>query len=242
MPNSSRDAPFLKNALLGALTVGDRERLAPHLKLVSHSRRDLQYDARGMIDYVYFPIGAVMSAVTLMSNGDEIEVATVGKEGMIGHTAAYGQRVSVNRVFVQISGDSWRMEARAFQNGVSESSPLRDLINRYSSAFMAQVSQSVACNGLHQLEKRCCRWLLMTRDRVDSDEMRLTHEFLSVMLGVRRASVTEVLAPLQSEGLVQSRRGVITLLDRKGLEARSCECYQIVKDEYKWLLGPHSVP
>jgi CRP-like cAMP-binding protein len=242
MPSSARDAAFLKNALLGALTVGDRARLAPHLKVVSHSRRELQYDARGMIDYVYFPVDAVMSAVTLMSNGAEIEVATVGKEGMIGHTAAYGQRVSVNRVFVQISGKSLRMGASAFEKAVSQSSTLLDLMNRYSSAFMAQVAQSVACNGLHQLEKRCCRWLLMTRDRVDSDEMQLTHEFLSVMLGVRRASVTEVLAPLQSEGLIQSRRGVITLLSRKGLEARSCECYQIVKDEYQWLLGPYSVP
>jgi CRP-like cAMP-binding protein len=242
MPNSLRDAPLSKNALLGALTVGDRKQLAPHLQLVSHSRRDLQYDTRGMIDYVYFPVDAVMSAVRLMTNGAEIEVATVGKEGMVGHTAAYGQRVSVNRVFVQISGKSLRMRARAFQNAVSESSSFLDLINRYSSAVMAQVSQSVACNGLHQLEKRCCRWLLMTRDRVDSDEMRLTHEFLAVMLGVRRASVTEVLAPLQADGLIRSRRGVITLLNRNGLKARACECYQIVKDEYKWLLGPHSVP
>lgn len=171
-----------------------------------------------------------------MTNGSAIEVATVGKEGMLGHNTANGIRVSINRVFVQIAGESLRMKAQVFQDVVSGSPELRDLINRYNEAFMAQASQSVACNGLHQIEQRCCRWLLMTRDRLHSDEMPLTHEFLGIMLGVRRASVTEVLAPLQADGLLQSRRGIIKILNRDALESRSCECYQAVKREYDRLL------
>jgi CRP-like cAMP-binding protein len=115
--------------------------------------------------------------------------------------------------------------------------PLKDLLGDYHEAYMAQVSQSVACNGLHRLEQRCCRWLLMTRDRVGSDELRLTHEYLGIMLGARRASVTDVLAPLQEAALVRSHRGTISILDRAGVEARSCECYHVVKEEYDRLLG-----
>ena len=137
---------------------------------------------------------------------------------------------------MQIGDGGLRIESRALREEVARSGPFRDLLIDYHAAFMAQVSQSVACNGLHRLEQRCCRWLLMTRDRVGSDDLRLTHEFLAIMLGARRASVTEVLGPLQEAGLVRSHRGRIIIIDRAGLESRACECYRVVRDEYDRLL------
>ena len=179
------------------------------------------YESRGPIDYAYFPTGAVLSALTVMTDGNAIEVATFGNEGLAGNSAATGGKTSPNKVIVQIGDGGLRVEVAALQEEVARSGPFRDLLVNYSAAFMAQVSQSVACNGLHRLEQRCCRWLLMTRDRVDSDDLRLTHEYLAIMLGARRASVTDVLGPLQEAGLVRSHRGRIIILDRAGLEVAS---------------------
>jgi CRP-like cAMP-binding protein len=172
-----------------------------------------------------------------MTDGSAIEVATVGKEGMVGHTAATGHMMSPNKVIVQIGDRGLRIEAKVLREEIARGGPLPDLLANYQLAFMTQVSQSVACNGLHRLEQRCCRWLLMTQDRVGSDNLRLTHEYLAIMLGARRASVTETLRPLQEADLVRSHRGEISILNRAGLEARSCECYRVVKDEYDRLLG-----
>ena len=138
---------------------------------------------------------------------------------------------------MQLGGGGLRIAARDLQTASEEDGPLAGLLTAYHIAFMAQESQSVACNGLHRLEQRCCRWLLMTRDRVGSDDLRLTHEYLAIMLGARRASVTEALRPLQEEGLVRSHRGRIAILDGAGVEARSCVCYAAVRDEYDRLLG-----
>jgi CRP-like cAMP-binding protein len=196
------------------------------------------YEFRGPIDYAYFPTGAVTSALTVMQDGSAIEVATVGTEGLVGHTAVFGSgRTSPNKVIVQIGDGGLRIDSRALRREAARGGPLADLLDDYHTAFMSQVSQSVACNGLHRLEQRCCRWLLMTRDRVGADDLRLTHEFLAIMLGARRASVTEVLKPLQEAGLVRSHRGRISILNGAGLEERGCECYQVVKDEYDRLLG-----
>jgi len=225
------------NKLLACLPKSDWERLAPLLQPVTFELGKTLYETRSRIDYAYFPIGFVASALTVMENGSAIEVATIGNEGLIGHAVALGVATSPNRVIVQIADGAWRIEAKALCEEASKSDALRGLLQDYHAAFMAQVSQSVACNGLHQLEKRCCRWLLMTRDRVESDELRLTHEFLAIMLGVRRASVTEVLGPLQTAGLIRCHRGLITLLDRAGVEAHSCECYRAVKNEYDRLLS-----
>jgi CRP-like cAMP-binding protein len=237
MPNDGQPSPARGNRLLAKLPEADYRSLLPFLKPVKLAFDQVLYESRGPIEYAYFPTGAVTSSLTVMQDGNAIEVATVGNEGIVGYTAAAGGTTSPNRVIVQIGDGGLRVGASALRDAVASGGPLRDLLTAYNLAFLTQVSQSVACNGLHRLEQRCCRWLLMTRDRVASDDMRLTHEYLAIMLGARRASVTETLGPLQEANLVRSHRGKISILDREGLEARSCECYRIVRDEYDRLLG-----
>src|SRR4051812_33618992 len=145
---------------------------------------------------------------------------------MLGMTIGIGAESSPNKVIVQVSGDALRMKADAFKEEISRDATFRRVMFLYHTAFLTQVSYSVACNGLHPVRQRCCRWLLMTQDRVHADELPLTHEFLGMMLGVRRASVTEVLQPLQDEGLIRGTRGTITVIDRAGLEKAACSCYR----------------
>ena len=225
------------NRFLAKLPGSEYRNLLPHLKTVKLAFKQVLYESRGPIEYVYFPTGAVTSSLTVMSNGDAIEVATVGFEGVVGHTIALGGKTSANKVIVQIGDGGLRIEARTLREQATQGGPLRDLLEAYDDAFRSQVSQSVACNGLHRLEQRCCRWLLMTRDRVRSDDLRLTHEFLAIMIGARRASITEVLRPLQEAGLLRSHRGRIIIVDRVGMEDRVCECYRVVRDEYDRLFG-----
>ena len=171
------------NRLLDRLPEEAYDRLVPLLKPVKLPFEKVLYEFRGPIDYAYFPTGAVTSALTVMQDGAEIEVATVGREGLVGHTAAFGSgKTSPNKVIVQIGDGGLRIGAQSLRQEFARGGPLQTLLDDYHTAFMAQVSQSVACNGLHRLEQRCCRWLLMTRDRVGSDDIQLTHEFLAIML------------------------------------------------------------
>src|SRR4051812_40406139 len=224
------------NRLLDRLPEATRDKLRPLLQPVELEFERVLYEMNGPIQYAYFPAGAVLSALVVMEDGNLIEVATVGHEGLVGHYGS-GGKTSPHRVVVQIGDGGHRVASRVLQDQATGDGPLKDLLTAYHIAFMAQVSQSVACNGLHRLEQRCCRWLLMSRDRLGSDDIRLTHEYLAIMLGSRRASVTDVLGPLQEAGLVSSQRGLIGILDGAGLEARSCECYAVVRDEYDRLLG-----
>jgi CRP-like cAMP-binding protein len=226
-----------QNTLLAHLPANEYQRLSPHLEAVALSLRQTIYAVRSPIDYVYFPLAGVISAMTVMLDGSAIEVATIGNEGMTGLLAFVGGKNSPYEVMVQVPGDALRMRADILESESKFDGPLRRLLVTYHEAFSMQVSYAVACNGLHLVQKRCCRWLLMTHDRVGSDELPLTHEFLAIMLGVRRASVTEVLKPLQDRGLIENSRGKITLLDRAGLETESCECYGIVRDEFARLFG-----
>jgi CRP-like cAMP-binding protein len=225
------------NRLLAQLPNGEAKRLLEQLTPVDLPYRHSLYKARKPIDYVYFPTSGVASAVAYDGTGSAVEVATVGDEGMIGLPALLAEATSPNDVFMQVAGAGLRIAAAVLRQDAGPGSPLYHVLVKYLNAYLLQVSQAVACNGLHVVRQRCCRWLLMTQDRVHSDELPLTHELLGIMLGVRRASVTEVLAPLQEEGLVRSQRGTITILDRKGVEAAACECYRIVADEYARLLG-----
>lgn len=225
-----------RNRFLDRLPGPSLELLRPHLQEVELAYELVLYEDRGPIDWAYFPTGAILSALTVMLDGTAIEVATVGIEGLVGHYG-FGAMTSPHRMIVQVGGWGLRIASRALHELAAKDGPLGQLLNAYHVAFMAQVSQSVACNGLHRLEQRCSRWLLMSRDRIDSDDIRLTHEYLAIMLGSRRASVTEALRPLQDEGLIRSHRGVISILDGEGLEARSCECYAVVRDRYRELLG-----
>jgi CRP-like cAMP-binding protein len=156
---------------------------------------------------------------------------------MAGLTAYLGPSISPNRLVVQIPGDTLRIEAKTLVAECKANAALNELLFRHHQAFLGQITQSIACNGLHPVGKRCCRWLLMTHDRVEGDELPLTHEFLAIMLAVRRPSVTENLQILQDEGLISTSRGVIKITNRNGLEAAACECYRIVTSEYDRLLG-----
>src|SRR5204862_2828241 len=150
----------------------------------------------------------------------------IGNEGMIGITAFFGSEESPHRQLIQVEGEALRMDIKAFKDEILRDGPFRKVIALYNTFFHYQISQAIACNGLHKIQPRCCRWILQTHDRAGSDEFPLTHEFLSHMLGVRRVSITDVLQPLQDQGLIRGSRGRITVLNRKGLEKASCECYQ----------------
>lgn len=225
------------NQILSRLPKSELDGLRPYLQSVKFEQGQVLYEARTMIEHSYFPNTGTLSAVVVMRDGLMIEVATVGKEGMVGTPNFNLPPYSPNRLFVQVPGDGWRIETRVLEREAHHSALLRRLLVLYHMAFLFQGSQSVACNGLHPLRARCCRWLLMTHDRAEGDEFQLTHEFLSTMLGVRRSSVTEALQSLQEKGLITGTRGRIHIVDRARLEADSCECYHAVRDEYARLLN-----
>ena len=227
----------IQNRLLARLPKATLKRFVAQLERIEIARDHMIYEARAPIKYVYFPTSGVLSALTVMPDGNCIEVGNVGSEGAAGVIAFLGKAWSPNRVIGQISGESWRISEKDLQKAAEAEPTLRTLLLRYHSAYLAQVSQSVACNGLHSIAQRCSRWLLMTHDRVGSDEFGLTHDFLSMMLGVRRPSVTQTLQTLKGEGLLDYSWGSIKVLDRKGLEAKCCECYRLAEEEYQRLLG-----
>ena len=225
------------NHLLASLPQQEYERLLPNLEPVSLSLKQVLCEPNALIEYAYFPNSGATSMLNLMQNGQTIEAATVGKEGMIGVPLLLGTTQIPLEVIVQIPGDGLRMKADVFKAEVYWGCPLHTLLLRYMQTLMNQISQTAACNSFHSIEARCCRWLLMTQDRVESDSFPLTHEFLAIMLGVRRASVSEVAATLQKSGLIDYHRGQMTIRDRHGLEAVCCECYESTKQEFKRLLG-----
>jgi CRP-like cAMP-binding protein len=236
MAKPAASAPPL-NRLIARLPAREFERLEPMLKPIVLEFQQILYEPRAPISYVYFPNRGVVSAINLMNDGGSIEVATIGNEGMVGLAAFFGAEPSPDRMLVQVPGDALRMHAEDFRTETKDNEPLREIMGRYQGAFLKQIGQAVACNGLHPVLKRCCRWILQTHDRVQTDEFPMTQEFLSHMLGVRRVSVTEVLKPLEESGLIRKHRGTITVLNRKGLEAASCECYRTVRDEFDRRLG-----
>jgi CRP-like cAMP-binding protein len=214
MARASSPPPRTGNSLLDRLPTASYRSLEPHLKSVNLKANQVLFEARAPVERIYFPLNCVTSAVTVMKNGAAIEVATVGREGAVGLPALTVVAVSPHRVFVQIPGKSLLIDAARFNAIAKQDDAVWGVMAKYYQAFLFQVSQSVACNGLHFVAPRCCRWLLLTHDRVDGDTIGLTHEFLSMMLGVRRASVTEVLRELQARGLIESRNGHIQVLDR----------------------------
>jgi len=224
------------NQLLAALPRRDLERLRPQLETVPLGLKERIYEPNTPIPYIYFPNSGVTSILTTMKNGKAAEVGVVGNEGMLGLPVFLGTDRSSGQSFSQVPGESLRLGADAFRAAIQRSRELVDLLHRYTQALFTQVSQSAACNSLHSIEERCCRWLLMTHDRVEAEEFILTQELLAIMLGVRRASVAEVAGKLQQAGLIRYRRGKIRMLDRKKLEATSCECYGVIRAEYERLL------
>lgn len=227
----------LENRLLAALPKPDFDRLTAKMEDVSFAVKDVLYRANGPIHHVYFPRSGVISMVITMENGGTVEVGTVGNEGLLGVPVLLGADRSPTEVFCQVPCEARRMKAAAFEEEVRREGPFRQRVQRYTQALLNQVSQTAACNRLHSVEERCARWLLISHDRVQLDEFPITQEFLAIMLGVRRSSVTVAAGILQKAGLIHYTRGWIAILDREQLEAASCECYRVVQDAYDWLLS-----
>jgi CRP-like cAMP-binding protein len=225
------------NRLLALLPSRDRARLRPHLKPAALAYRQSLYRASKPIEYVYFIESGVGSLVNTMANGQAAEVGTIGNEGIVGLPLLLGDDRAPTSVYVQVPGAGLRMKAAVFRKELARSASLRAVMHHYAHAFFNQVAQSAACNHFHSLQQRCCRWLLMTHDRMHSDEFLLTQEFLAMMLGVQRTGVTAAASALQRAGLIRYTRGNVTILDRRGLERRSCECYGVSKREFDRLLG-----
>ena len=199
--------------------------------------RDEVYEPNKPFRHVYFPETAIASVVNVLEDGTEIEVATIGYEGMVGLPAFLGSNQSPARAFWQVTGTAFRLDAGFLEKERRSGSPLGAGLGLYTQGFFAQVAQAVTCNRLHSLEQRCARWLLMTHDRVLGDEFPLKQEFLAQMLGVRRAGISEVAGRLRRKRLIKYSRGSMRIIDRAGLERLSCECYQAVAREYRRLLG-----
>jgi CRP-like cAMP-binding protein len=229
------------NRLLSLLSNSDYERLRPHLSQVVFDYKKSLYEASRPIEQVYFPIDGVASLVITTADGASAEVGTIGNEGFVGLPVCLGDDDAPSSVYVQVPGTALSMDARIFRGELDRSPTLNLIMLRYAHAFFNQVAQSAACAHLHRVEQRCCRWLLMTRDRMPTGNFLLTHEFLGMMLGVRRTTVTDVMGSLQKAGLIRYRRGHVSILDHEALQQRACECYDISKAEFDRLLGDTAV-
>jgi len=225
------------NRLLSALPKPILERIVPDLRLKSLERGQVLQRRGRPVEEVVFPVLGVASMVAMGRSGASLEVATIGCEGMVGLRLFLGGQRAVNEIGVQISGHGLHLSAESFLFHVERERSLLQILLRYTQALLTQVAQCSACNHHHPVEARCARWLLQTHDRVTGDEFPLTHDLLSAMLGVRRATVTEIAGALQDRKLIRYHRGMITIRNRKGLEAAACECYQLISDEFDRLLG-----
>ena len=216
-----------KNQLLGAFTAGARGRIMRHMKPVDLKLGATVCEAGGLLTHAYFPEGSVLSLLTVLENGSEIECANIGREGAFGLFSAMSSRVSYNRCTVQLEGPMIRCEIQPLQAEFHKSAHIQDLFVSYLETLLSQVMQTVACNSLHTVEERMCRWLLMMHDRAEGEILTYTHEFLARIMGANRTSVTHAAQSLQNKGLISYRRGMMQVRDRAGLQAASCECYAI---------------
>jgi CRP-like cAMP-binding protein len=227
-----------KNRLLNALPPPLVEQFAPALKLVSMQLCDRLHEPGEEIKTLYFPLNCVLSINLVMEDGSTAETGLIGNREVLGVNAFMGGRETTQTTYiVQVAGDALKMEAQILRDEFDRNKALRDTMLRYTQAFIAQISQTAACNSLHKIERRLARWLLEVHDRVEGDELVLTQEFIADMLGVRRAGVTQTAQKLQESNLIHYSRGHIQVLDRSGLEASSCECFKTLKTEYDRLLS-----
>ena len=236
--DSSRSVSHARgNKLLASLPHEESQRLAAGMRSVPmRVRQILQHQDEPMTD-VFFPSGGALSLVKSLSDGQVAEVATIGAEGAVGVGAFFGQRIAECDVVVRLPGAEVQViTTDLFNTEMERRGAFYNRVVRYNQALMSQIMQTTVCNSLHSAEQRCCRWLLMTRDRAGSDDFPLTHELVAVMLGVRRPTVTLVIARLQQMGLIEHRRGSMQIIDRERLEATSCECYRLVKTQMTRLL------
>ena len=221
----------LDNKLLASLPRDDFDRLLPHLSTVSLQQGVVLFESGDEVDQVYFPHHGMLSLLAVLRDGKAIETATVGREGVVGAMAGLGLYKSLVRVVVQMPVSVSRIPATHFRTAAASSEPVRNLCIRYNEVLLSQARVTAACNALHPIEARFCRWLLQSADRAASDTIELTQEFLAEMLGVRRTSVTEVASKVQNAGAITYSRGVIKILDRPALLRMSCECYETLLDQ-----------
>jgi CRP-like cAMP-binding protein len=228
-------APATRNRLLAQLVGDDLAKIAPHLEPVELELGRILLEPNARIQHVYFPTTGAISLLIVSPDG-AVEVGSVGNEGFVGISALLHADFTATHALVEASGQAYRLDVVVFRMAIAESVALQQLFSRYALAFLNQVGQSVACNRLHSLESRCARWLLMTHDRIDGDQIRLTQEFLSHVLGVHRPAVTLAAGVLQKAGYIDHSRGTITITNRPGLESAACACYQIVRRGFDDLL------
>jgi CRP-like cAMP-binding protein len=237
MPPTPQMAPISQNRLLAALPAEELGRLAPHLERVHLVFRETLFEPGAPIESMYFPLNGVISTLVVMKDGSAIEVGIVGKDGATDISAVLGDDISSHRGIVQLAGSAVKLSAVVLREELRRDAELRSVLLRYCRFTLAHATQSAACNRLHSLEQRSARWLLSMRDRVEADTFPITHEFLALMLGVRRAGVTVAAQALQQAGRVRYARGRLTILDGDGLEADACECHHALRNELARLLG-----
>ena len=238
MANSDHHPSAVRNGLLAALPPEDLARLRPRLQPVELPFDQTLFPADGEVEAVLFPESGMVSLLATLEGGEQVEVGVVGREGLVGLPLVLGDDRSLVEGRVQQEGTALRIGAAAFRAAMEESAALRLVLNRYALAFQAQVTLTAACNARHAIEQRLCRWLLIAHDRAGADEFPMTHEFISMMLGVRRPGVSLAAGVLQKAGLIRYVRGRMAVTDRHGLEAASCECYHTARREFARLLGP----
>jgi len=225
------------NRLLSLLPAEEYNRLRPNLDPVSFDLGEVIYQSGGQIDYIYFLTTCIVSLVYTIKNGMSAEIGVVGNEGVVGIALFMGGDTMPNRALVQSAGSAVRVKARVLQNEFDRGGEFQHLLLRYTQALMTQISQTAVCNRLHPVERQLTRWLLLSHDRLQTDELVMTHEMIANMIGTRREGVTIAAGKLQDAGLINYYRGHIKIINRAGLEASVCECYRVVKDEFDRLLA-----
>jgi CRP-like cAMP-binding protein len=225
-----------QNQLLAALPPAEWARWLPDLELIEMPLGQVLYESGRTLAHVYFPTNAIVSLLYVMENGASAEIAVVGNEGVVGISLFMGGGSTPSRAVVQSAGSGYRLSARNIEEEFNRSGPVMHLLLRYTQALITQMAQTAVCNRHHSLDQQLCRWLLLSLDRLDGNQLAMTQELIANMLGVRREGVTEGASKLQAAGLIKYARGRITVLDRPALEARTCECYAVVKKEYDRLL------
>ena len=225
-----------KNHMIAALSDNDWHRWEPLLEPVAMPLGHVLYESGGTLEHVYFPTTAIVSLLYVMENGASAEIAVVGNEGLVGISLFMGGESTPSRAVVQSAGEGYRVPALAIKAEFDQAGPVMHLLLRYTQALITQMAQTAVCNRHHSLDQQLCRWLLLSLDRLGGTELRMTQELIANMLGVRREGVTEAALKLQQAGLIRYARGHIHVLDRPGLEKRTCECYEVVRKEYARLL------
>jgi CRP-like cAMP-binding protein len=230
-----------ENHLLAALPEAEYARLLPDLDLISMPLEWALYESGGQLEYMYFPTTSIVSLLYVMESGASAEIAVAGNEGLVGISLFMGGESTPSRAVVQSAGNGYRLRASALKREFALGGNLQHLALRYTQALITQMAQTAVCNRHHSVDQQLCRWLLLSLDRLQGNELRMTQELIANMLGVRREGVTEAAGKLQAAGLIHYSRGKITVLDRPKLEHRVCECYAVVKKEFDRLL-PYKLP